>query len=87
MNFIHGREHLETGDVVVVISSHECNVLVTTDNEFEKYKSGQPFSYYGGHYKMFPTRIAVPHTGYWNVTLVLGGGAANISYSIRYIKQ
>jgi hypothetical protein len=58
-----------------------------TDSDFSDYKSGRAHRYYGGHYERFPARITVPHTDHWNVALDLGGGSANIRYSIAYIKQ
>jgi uncharacterized protein DUF1883 len=87
MDFIHAREYLQAGDIVLVNSSHQCNIVLTTDTEFDNYKSGRNFRHSGGHYKMFPARIPVPHADNWNVTLDLGGGLANIRYSIAYIKQ
>lgn len=87
MNFIHAREYLQEGDVVVVDSSHQCNVCITTDIEFQNYKSGRSFRHYGGFFKRFPARIVVPHADHWNVTLDLAGGSANIRYSINYLKR
>jgi hypothetical protein len=87
MDFIHAREHLQQGDLVVVNSSHQCNISLTTDNEFNNYKSGRQFRHCGGHYKMFPVKIAVPHADNWNVTVDLGGGSANIRCSIGYVKR
>lgn len=86
MNFIHSREYLDAGDVVIVDSDTQCNVLVMTDSDFSNYRSGRAFHHYGGFYKMFPARIAVPSSGNWNVTLDLGGGSANIRYNISYLK-
>ena len=86
-DFIHAREYLQQGDVVVVNSSHQCNVALTTDIEFENYRTGRQFRHWGGFYKMFPARIVVPHTDNWNITLDLGGGSADIRYSISYIKH
>ncbi len=85
-DFIHGREYLAAGDVVVVDCSHECNIRLTDDINFQNFRSGRSHRAYGGFYKMFPARIAVPHDGYWNVTIDLGGGRANIRYSINYLK-
>lgn len=87
MDFIHSREYLHQGDVVVVDCSHQCNILLTDDNNFQKYKRGDSFRYFGGAYKMFPARITVPETGNWNVTIDLGGGQANIRYNISFIKN
>lgn len=87
MQFIHAREHLSNGDVVVVQSSHQCNVRVMEDANFERFQNGSSHEYLGGFYKRFPARIRVPSTGYWNVTLDLAGGTANVKYSIRYLKN
>jgi len=87
MNFIHAREYLQQGDIVVVQSSHQCNIVLTTDGEFANYRSRGQFHAYGGHYKMFPARIVVPHTDYWDITLDLGGRSANVRYSFSYVRQ
>lgn len=87
MDFIHAREYLDEGDVVVVECSHQCNVSVMDDTNFSYYRSGGRYHYYGGHFKMLPARIRVPSSGYWNVALDLGGGSANIRYNISYLKN
>lgn len=87
MNFIHAKEYLNAGDVVQVDCSHQCNVMLTTDSNFQNYRRGNQFSYYGGHYKRFPVRIKAPSNGHWNVTIDLGGRSANIQYSINVIKR
>ncbi|MBZ5616657.1 MAG: DUF1883 domain-containing protein [Acidobacteriia bacterium] len=87
MQHIHGREHLEGGGLVIVHSSHQCNVLVMDDLNYRSYCSGSRFTYHGGWYEMFPAQIGIPSTGYWNVVLDLGGGSANIRYDIQYLKR
>ena len=85
-NFIHAREHLDSGDSVVVNCDTQCNVILLTDTDFSSYRSGQCFHYHGGHFKRFPVRLSAPSSGYWNVIIDLGGGSANIRYSINWIK-
>ncbi len=87
MSFLHKREYLNAGDVVVVNCSHQCNVMLTDDDNFRRYKSGQQFHYRGGFYQRLPARIGVPQTGYWNITLDLAGGSANIRHSISVIRN
>lgn len=87
MNFLHSREHLNQGDSAEVNCSHQCNVMLLTDSNFQKYKSGRQFSYHGGHYKMFPVRIVAPNTGNWNIVLDFGGGSARITHSIRIFRK
>lgn len=84
--FIHGRENLATGDIVKVDCDTQCNVMLLTDSEFSNYQRGGSFNYFGGHFKYFPATIAAPHTGYWNVVIDLGGGSANIRYSISVVR-
>jgi Domain of unknown function (DUF1883) len=87
MSFLHSREYLDQGDVVVVNCSHQCNIMLMDDGNFQSYKSGRRFTHYGGFYKMLPARIAAPSTGNWNIVLDLGGGRANISHSIQILRS
>jgi hypothetical protein len=86
-DFIHAREYLNEGDIVIVHCSHQCNVRVMDDSNFSSFQHGGQHRYYGGFYRMLPARIAVPYAGYWNTTIDLGGGSANIRYSINYFKR
>lgn len=85
-DFIHQREHLSEGDVVVVDCSHQSNIMIMDDMNFNHYRRGQKFRHWGGHYARFPARITVPHTDDWNVVIDLGGGRANIRYNIGFIR-
>jgi hypothetical protein len=87
MNFLHAREYLSAGDIAVVGCDTQCNVMLMDDSNFANYKNGRQFKYHGGHFKMFPARIAAPSTGNWNVVLDLGGGSASIRHSISFIKN
>ena len=86
MKFEHAREYLNQGDLVIVNCSHQCNVRLMDDTNFSRYKRAESHRYYGGFYEKLPARIGVPHSGFWNVTLDLGGGSANIKFSIDVLK-
>ena len=86
-DFIHDRQYLAEGDIVIVNCDHQCNVRVMDDSNFSSFRSGGRHHYHGGFYKRLPARITVPSDGYWNVTIDLGGGRANIRYSINYLKR
>ena len=87
MNFIHAREHLNQGDVVRLDCDTQCNFMITDDSNFSRFKQGGQFEYFGGKATHFPATITVPRTGYWNVTIDLGGGNANIRYNLSYEKR
>jgi hypothetical protein len=88
MQFLHKREHLRRGTIVVVHCSHQCNVLLTDDNNFTSYKNGRSFTHVGGggFFKQLPARLTVPNDGYWNITIDLAGGTANITHSITFVE-
>ncbi len=86
MDFIHSREFLNEGDTVVLDCDTQCNFMLTDDANFAHYKRGGAFRYRGGHFKYFPASVTVPTSGYWNITVDLGGGVASIRYGLRVIK-
>lgn len=85
MDFIHAREYLEAGQGIRVDCDTQCNVLLTDDSNFSSYRRGERFTYYGGHFRMFPAIVRPPHAGHWNVAIDLGGGRANIRYRISKV--
>jgi hypothetical protein len=86
MQFMHKRECLNRGDMVVVDCSHRCNIRLVSDLDFQSYRRDGSHHYHGGHYDRLPARIVVPDDGYWNITLDLGGGSASIRHSIAVLK-
>lgn len=85
MDFLHSREYLQAGQSVRVDCDTQCNVMLTDDLNFQQYRRGANFRYHGGSYKAFPVVLSAPSTGYWNVTIDLGGGSATIRHSIQVI--
>nr|WP_282561492.1 DUF1883 domain-containing protein [Providencia rettgeri] len=79
--------HLNAGDIVVVDCSHQCNIRLTTDSNFNSYRNGRGYQHHGGggFFTHLPARLQAPHSGYWNVTIDLGGGSATIKHSISVI--
>lgn len=85
-NFIHSRDHYNSGEVIVLDCDTQCNFMLLDDTNFHSYKNGRANNYYGGFFKMFPAKITVPSTGHWNIVIDLGGGSANIKYSLSVIR-
>jgi hypothetical protein len=85
--FAHERRELRGGDVVVVECDHQCNVRLVDDDNFKLFQNGQEHRYYGGFYRMFPARIVVPNSGYWNIVIDLGGRRTTATYRVQYIES
>jgi len=84
---VQAREYLSHGDIVAVDCSHQCNVLVMDDANFQNYRTGGQFRYSGGFYKRLPAVITVPHSGHWNTIIDVPGGQAQFRYNIGYRKR
>jgi hypothetical protein len=84
--FLHTREYLDSGNVAVLDCDTQCNFMLLTDSNFNNYKRGGRYQYYGGYFKIFPAKISAPHSDHWNVVIDLGGGSATIKHSLRFLK-
>lgn len=58
---------------VEVNLNHSADVFLVDSMNFQKYKAGQNFKYFGGHYTKTPVNISVQGTGRWYL-IVHGGG-------------
>lgn len=85
MDFLHKKFFLKDTQTVEVMCSHQCNLLLLDDINFQYYKNGRKFSCYGGFYKQFPARLTPPFDGEWNVVLDIAGWSGTIEYSINVL--
>jgi len=86
-NFVAAREFLAKGDIVIVKCTHQCNILLMDDENFQAYRQRKKCTYFGGHFKVFPAKIAVPADGHWHTVIDLGGREADIKHSISYLRR
>jgi hypothetical protein len=82
--FLHQRILLNRGAVAVLECDTQCNFMLLDDQNFNDYRDGRSFEYFGQYFEYFPAQIVAPHSGYWNVVIDLGGARANIKYNISY---
>lgn len=53
--------------------NHAAYVFLVDSSNFQKYKSGHDFKYFGGHYTQTPVSISVSGSGRWY--LIVNGSA------------
>ncbi|MGC4018914.1 MAG: DUF1883 domain-containing protein [Muricomes sp.] len=58
---------------VEVSLKNAADVFLVDSSNYQKYKSGRKFHYYGGHYTSTPVRISVSGSGRWYL-IVRGSG-------------
>jgi hypothetical protein len=94
VKFIHQREHLNEGDIVVIECSNTCNIPLMSDANFRSFKNGGRHTYHGGAFDRFPAKIVVPSTGFWNITIDTVTQRAisvtrkpNVKHSIKIVRR
>lgn len=83
MNYLHSEFDLDAGDVVVVDLDAQANVLLMDWSNFEAYKDGRSYRYYGGLAEKSPVRLAAPRRGHWHLVVDLGGYAGKVKAGVR----
>lgn len=86
MNFLHKQLDLALDAAVEVTLDHAANVQLLDDANFEQYRRGQPYRYYGGHADVSPVRVPAPTAGRWHLVIDLGGGVGRVRASCRVLE-
>ena len=78
--------HQQRGNgVEVTLSGSAANVRLLDSGNLQKFKSGRQHRYHGGLVKRSPTRLVIPSTGTWYVTVDLQGLRGQVRSSVRVI--
>ena len=86
MNFLHYEVTTSKQSVIRVnLSGNAANVLVMDDANFQRFKQGSQYTYYGGYYTHSPAIIKPPTAGRWNVVVNLGGGIGTVNASVQVL--
>ncbi|MFI5036674.1 MAG: DUF1883 domain-containing protein [Acidimicrobiales bacterium] len=76
MNYLHWKVDAPAQGATAVVSlkGGESDVLVLDPSNFEGFRRGNSFKYFGGHYKRSPARLQFPSGGEWYVVVIPGPG-------------
>lgn len=86
MNYsYYDLHHLHGGEIVEVTLSHAANVFLVDSSNYQSFKSGRPYRYYGGQATRSPVRLNVPSAGHWYLVINLGGYGGSVRHSMRIL--
>ena len=85
MKFIHYEFDLGASDAVEVQLDKQANVRMLDGSNFQRYRSGQKHTFYGGRATASPVVLRPPHSGRWHVVVDMGGYAGTVNASARVI--
>jgi hypothetical protein len=85
-NFLNYEVWTKPGDVIqVILTGSAANVLLLDDANFESYRTGRTFRYYGGYYENSPVLLSSPSPGKWHVVIDTGGRPGHLNAAVRVI--
>ncbi len=85
MNYLHYEFNLNNGNVVEVSLDKQANVRLLDSSNYQKYVSGQKYTFYGGSATKSPAHIKPPYSGHWHLVIDLGGYAGTVKASVKII--
>jgi hypothetical protein len=85
MNFLHQEFDLDAGDIVEVMLDNPANVQLLDPENYDAYRNGRTFDYYGGYVKVSPFQIRAPRAGRWHLVVDLGGDVGRVRASARLL--
>lgn len=86
MEYLNSELDLNQGDTVQVTLDNRANVMLMDPANYEAYRSGREYRYFGGHATHTPVRIVAPHGGRWHVVVDLGGYAGKVRAGVSVIR-
>jgi hypothetical protein len=81
MGFLHWDMDAGPDNLIQVEFDRQANVLLMDDVNFNSYRNGRSYRYFGGLATRSPVRLVPPHAARWHVVVNLGGHSGNIRAS------
>jgi Domain of unknown function (DUF1883) len=86
MDFVHyDLNYLQGEEVVEVTLDSAANVRLLDEPNFNGYRTGRQYNFYGGYVTRSPYTTRVPHSGHWHLVIDLGGYAGQVRSSVRIL--
>ncbi|MFB0515191.1 MAG: DUF1883 domain-containing protein [Candidatus Neomarinimicrobiota bacterium] len=87
MQYLHYSLNLGSRDVVQVELQSKAYVRLVNDENYEAYRTGENYRYYGGLAERSPANIKPPHKGHWHLCIDLGGKDGDLKATVHIIQE
>jgi hypothetical protein len=87
LKYLHYGFDTGPGEVIEVSLNRAANVQLLDDLNYDEYRNGRTYHYYGGHAKQSPVYLTPPRPGHWHVVIDLGGGAGTVLATARLASE
>jgi hypothetical protein len=85
MKNVNQKIYLNTGDTIVIESTHQCCAFLLCDADYASFLAGREFVHSGfsGPIRDTPIKLCAPCAGMWNVLLMFDDNNDDINYSLN----
>lgn len=87
MKFLKYELQLDPSDAVEVSLDGQANVQLMDWSNFNNYKNGKSYCYYGGLQKVSPAVLVPPYAGHWYLAVDLGGYVGEVNVGVEIVKR
>lgn len=87
MNFLHQEFDVGPDDLLEVTLDGPANVMLLDSENYDRYRKGESFRYFGGLAKTSPMPLVPPQRGRWHVVVDLGGFAGRVRAGVRVMQS
>jgi len=87
LNYLHKAFTGKRGDIVVVKLEKQANVKLMDGFNYQLYRNGLNYKYYGGLAKVSPAKVIVPSRGRWHAVIDSDTSEETVEASIKVIKH
>ena len=86
MDFIDYDLHQLRGDETVEVTLGTAAFVRLLDAaNFDSYRHGRQYTFFGGYVTQSPVRLPVPNAGHWHLVLDLNGHVGQIRSAVRVL--
>ena len=87
MQYLHYSLDLGPHDVVQVELESSAYIRLVDNENYEAYRTGGNYRYYGGLAEKTPANIKPPYNGHWHLCVDLGGKAGTLDATVHIIQE
>jgi hypothetical protein len=84
-NYLHYNFYAGNTNVIQVTLTGWANVLLLDDTNYNNYRNGRKYQYYGGLAETRLYTIRPPYHGHWNVVVNRGGYTGSVTASVKLL--
>jgi len=85
MNYLHYEFDIGPDKLIQITLDKQANARLLDNSNYQNYRAGQQYRYYGGLIRVSPANLRAPYQGHWHLVIDLGGYPGTITASVQTI--